>query len=353
MNKVVKIDNKYIGIGHPAFIVAEISGNHNQSLEKAKKIVIEACKAGVDAIKLQTYTPDTITLNSNKKWFQIYGTNKDWRGQTLYELYQKAYTPWEWQPKLQNIAKKFGVVLFSTPFDNSAVDFLEKMKVPAYKVASFELNDTGLLKKIGSTKKPVIISRGMANLDEIKLAIKTLRKAGAPGIILLHCVSSYPAKPEEMNISTIPALKKKLDVGVGLSDHNLDSAVDLGAIALGACVIEKHVTLKRSDGGPDASFSLEPKELKTLVDSIRVLEKSLGKPQFKFGKNESLNRVFRRSLFVVKDVKKGEVFSENNIRSIRPGYGLSPKYFDDIIGGRAKTNIKAGTPLLWPLVSGK
>lgn len=345
-----KIGNKKIGHGYPCFIIAEISGNHNQSFKRAKKIVEEACKAGVDAIKLQTYTPDTITLNSDEKWFQVGGTNKDWNGQTLYKLYQKAYTPWEWQPKLQKIAKKYGVILFSTPFDDSAVDFLEKMKVPAYKVASFEIGDLGLLEKIGSTKKLVIISRGMANLDEIKLAIKTLKNAGAPSIILLHCISSYPAKPEEMNISTIPALRKKLGLEVGLSDHNLDSSVDLGAVALGACVIEKHVTLRRSDGGPDASFSLEPKELKELVNSIRNLEKSIGKPQFKSGKSESVNIVFRRSLFVVRDVKKGEIISKNNIRSIRPGHGLSPKFLNEVLGRKFKRDVKMGVPLSWKLI---
>lgn len=347
---MLKIANKKIGHGYPCFIIAEISGNHNQSFKRAKKIVEEACKAGVDAIKLQTYTPDTMTLNSDKKWFQVSGTNKAWQGQTLYKLYGKAYTPWKWQPKLQKIAKKYGVILFSTPFDDSAVDFLEKMKVPAYKVASYEIGDLGLLQKIGSTKKPVIISRGMANLDEIKLAVKTLKKAGAPGVVLMHCINSYPPKPEEMNISTIPALNKKLGMEVGLSDHNLDSEIDLGAVALGACAIEKHLTLKRSDGGLDASFSLEPKELKGLVDSIRVLEKSIGKPQFKSGKKESVNLVFRRSLFIVKDVKKGEIIDKKNVRSIRPGYGLPPKFLDNILGKKFKKDVKIGTPLSWKVI---
>ena len=348
--KFLKIQNKTIGRGNPCFIVAEISGNHNQSFVKAKKIVEEACRAGVDAIKLQTYTADTITINSNNKWFQVKSTNKEWVNQTLYELYKKAYTPWDWQPKLQKIAKKYGVILFSTPFDETAVDFLEKMRVPAYKVASFEIGDLELLKKIGSTKKPVIISRGMSDLADIKLAIKTLKNAGAPQIALLHCVSSYPAKPEEMNISSISLLKNKLGIEVGLSDHNLDSSVDVAAIALGASIIEKHVTLRRSECGPDAAFSLEPEELKKLVSDIRVAEKAMGKPQLKAGKRESENLVFRRSLFIVKDVKRGDIVTKNNIRSIRPGYGLQPKFLGKVLGKKFKISIKSGTPLSFKLI---
>lgn len=350
MKKIFKIGNKLIGENQPVFIVAEISGNHNQSFGKAKKIVEMACKAGVDAVKLQTYTPDTLTINCHNKYFRIGGTNKEWRGQTLYQLYEKAYTPWDWQPKLKKIANKLGLILFSTPFDETAVDFLGKMKVPAYKVASFEIGDLELLKKIGSTKKPVILSRGMANLEEIKLAIKTLKNAGAPSVAVLHCVSSYPAKPEEMNISTIPALQKKLGIVVGISDHNLDSAVTISAVALGAKIVEKHVTLKRSDGGPDAAFSLEPKELKELVKSIRVVEKSLGKPQLVSGKRESSNLIFRRSLFVIKDVKKGDIVSRENIHSIRPGYGLQPKFIKEVLGKKFIKDVKRGTPFLKNLI---
>ncbi|MEK7463043.1 MAG: pseudaminic acid synthase [Patescibacteria group bacterium] len=350
MEKKIKIGNKSIGPGCPVFVIAEISGNHNQSFNRAKKIVEEACLAGVDAVKLQTYTPDTMTINCNNKWFQVGGTNKEWQGQTLYSLYKKAYMPWEWQPKLQKIAKKYGAILFSTPFDNTAVDFLEKMKVPAYKVASFEIGDLELLKKIGSTKKPVIISRGMANLQEIKLAIKTLKKAGAPSIAILHCVSSYPANPDEMNIFTVPVLRKKLRTIIGISDHNLDSSVTIAAVALGAKMVEKHVTLKRSDGGPDAAFSLEPRELKELVKSIRVVEKSLGKPQFVSGKRESTNLIFRRSLFVVKDVKRGDKLSRINVRCIRPGYGLSPKLLNKVLGKKFKKDVKIGTPLAWDII---
>lgn len=347
---MIKIGNKKIGERESCFVIAEISGNHNQSFSKAKKIVEEACKAGVDAIKLQTYTADTLTIDCDNKWFQVGGTNKEWQGQTLYSLYKKAYTPWQWQPKLQKIAKKYGVILFSTPFDSSAVDFLEKMKVPAYKVASFEIGDLELLKKIGSTKKPVIISRGMANLEEIKLAVKTLKNAGASSVAVLHCVSSYPADPEEMNISTIPLLQKKLKTVIGISDHNLDSSVTIGAVALGAKIVEKHITLKRTDGGPDAVFSLEPKELKDLVKAIRIVEKSLGKPQLISGERESTNLIFRRSLFVIKDVKKGDKLSSINVRCIRPGYGMSPKFLNKVLGKKFKKDVKKGTPLSWNFI---
>ena len=350
MDKKIKIGNKSIGLDCPIFIIAEVSGNHNQNFARAKRIVEEACKAGVNAVKLQTYTADTMTINCDNKWFWVGGTNKEWRGQTLYSLYKKAYTPWRWQPKLQKIAKKYGVILFSTPFDKTAVDFLEKMRVPVYKVASFEIGDLELLKKIGSTKKPVIISRGMADLQEIESAIKTLKNAGAPSVAVLDCVSSYPANPEEMNISAIPVLQKKLGVIVGISDHNLDSAVTIGAVALGAKIVEKHVTLKRSDGGPDAAFSLEPKELKDLVRSIRVVEKSLGKAQIVPGKRESANLIFRRSLFVVKDVKRGDKLSPINVRCIRPGYGMSPKLLNKVLGKKFKKEVKMGMPLSWDLI---
>ena len=347
----MKIGNKKIGKGGPCFIIAEVSGNHNQSFQKAKKIVEEACKAGVDAIKLQTYTPDTMTINSNNKFFMVKNGNDNWIDQTLYELYKKAYTPWEWQPKLQAIAKKYDVLLFSTPFDSTSVDFLEKMRVPCYKIASFEVGDLELLKKVGSTKKPVIISSGMANLSEIKLAVNILKNAGASSVAVLHCVSSYPAVPEEMNISTIPMLQKKLRIVVGISDHNLNSAVTIGAVALGAKIVEKHVTLRRIDGGPDASFSLEPEELKNLVKSIRIVEKSLGKPKFAPGEKESSNLIFRRSLFVVNDVKKGDKLNFLNSRCRTPGYGLQPKFLRKVVGKIFKKDIKRGTPLSYELFS--
>ncbi len=339
-----------IGPGQPTFIVAEMSGNHHHNIKKAFEIIDAAAKAGVDAIKLQTLTPDTITINSDNKYFQV-KVNEAWKGQTLYSLYQKVYTPWEWQPKLKKYAEKRGLICFSSPFDNTAVDFLEKMKVALYKVASFEVVDIPLLKRIGQTKKPVIMSRGMASLPELKLAVKTLKENGAPEVAILHCVSSYPTKPEEMNLVTIPEISKKLNVITGLSDHSLGILAAIAAVALGASIIEKHLIISRKEGGPDAAFSLEPDEFGQLVKSVRETEKAVGKPSIKAGKGESENIIFRKSLFVVKEVKRGEKFTKNNVRSIRPGYGLPPKYFENILGRCAKTNIKFGTPLSWRLIA--
>jgi len=340
---------RIIGPGHPAFIIAEMSGNHNRDINRAYKIIDEAAAAGADAIKLQTYTPDTITIDSDKKYFQV-KVNDAWKGQTLYNLYKKVYTPWEWQPKLKAYGEKKGLVVFSTPFDNTAVDFLERMKVSLYKVASFEVVDIPLLKRIGRTKKPVIMSRGMASLSEMKLAIKTLKNSGCPAVAILHCVSSYPAKPEEMNLATIPDMAKKLKIIVGLSDHNLDSAVSIASVALGGAIIEKHLTLKRSDGGADAAFSLEPDEFKELARSVRTAEAAIGKPGYGVGTKESENVIFRKSLFVVKNIKKGDKFDKKNVRSIRPGHGLEPKYYDKILGKTAKADVEKGEPLSWRLI---
>lgn len=348
-NLSFKIGKRKIGPGQPVFIVAEVSGNHNQSFERAKKLIKTACECGVDAIKLQTYTPDTLTIDCSNSWFQV-KVNPAWRGKTLYQLYQEAYTPWEWQPELKKIAGTYGTPLFSTAFDETAVDFLEKMDVPAYKIASFEITDTELLKKAANTKKPVIISRGMASLPELKLAISTLRENGAQKIAVLHCVSSYPARPEQMNLATIPDIKKKFDVPVGLSDHTLGISVAIASVVLGASIIEKHFTLRRADGGPDAGFSIEPEELKELIKSVREAEKAIGKVQYSVGKRELENIVFRRSLFVVKNIKAEERFSRKNIRVIRPGYGLEPKYLLKVLGKKAKKDIKAGTPLKWTLI---
>jgi len=352
MNKnkpFLKIGNRRIGEGYPVLVVAEISGNHNQSFARAKKLVETACKLGADAIKLQTYTPDTMTINSANKWFQV-KVNPDWKGKTLYQLYQEAYTPWRWQPKLKKIANSYGVPLFSTAYDETSVNFLEKMGVPAYKIGSFEVPDIELLEKIARTKKPVIISRGMASLGELKLAISTLRKNGAKNIAVLHCVSSYPAKPEEMNLATIQDIKKRFKVIVGLSDHSLTTSLAVAAVGMGACIIEKHFTLRRRDGGPDASFSVEPEEFRKLVQDIREAEKAIGKVQYGAGKRESENIVFRRSLFVVKDIKKGEKFTRENVRCIRPGYGLAPLFLPKILGRKAKKDIKRGNPLKWNLI---
>ena len=345
-----KIGKRKIGAGEPVFIVAEISGNHNQNFKKAKELVKTAVECGADAIKLQTYTPDTMTIDCSNKWFQV-KVNPAWKGRTLYELYREAYTPWEWQPELKKIAEDYDKLLFSTAYDETAVDFLEKMGLLAYKVASFEVTDIELLKKIASTKKPVIISRGMATLEELELAISTLKENGAPAIAVLHCVSSYPAKPEEMNLATIPDIKRRFGLVTGLSDHTLTISTSLAAVALGASIIEKHFTLRRADGGPDAGFSLEPAEFKELVKSVREVEKAIGKAQYGSGKRESENIIFRRSLFVVKDVKKGEELTRENVRCIRPGHGLAPKFLHEILGKRASENIEQGTPLSWDLIS--
>ena len=345
----LKIGRRLIGPGQPVFIVAEMSGNHNQDINRAFKIIDAAAEAGADAVKLQTYTADTITIDSDKDYFKV-KVKGAWAGQTLYQLYQQAYTPWEWQPKLKEYAESKGLILFSTPFDSTAVDFLEKMRVKLYKVASFEVVDIPLLKRIARTRKPVIMSRGMASLEELKLAIRTLRKNGTPQVAILQCVSSYPAKTEEMNLRTIPNLIRKFGVVAGLSDHGLDETVPIISVAVGASIIEKHLTLCRADGGPDAEFSLEPAELKSLVRSVRQVEKTLGGSFYGTTKSEAEMVVYRKSLFAVADIKKGEKFTKKNVRSIRPGYGLKPKYYDKVIGKKAKIDIERGTPLGWNLV---
>jgi len=347
--KTMNIGNRQIGPGQPVFMVAEISGNHNQSFERAKELVEAACQAGADAIKLQTYKPEILTIDCDKKWFQV-EVNEAWKGRTLYDLYKLAYTPWEWLPEMKKIAESYGVPLFSSPFDESAVDFLEKMGVPAYKVASFELIDIELLKKIASTKKPVIMSRGMASVEEIELAISTLRDNGAKDIAVLQCISAYPAQPEDMNLATIPDLRKRFGVVAGLSDHTLGIEAATASVALGASIIEKHFTLSRAEGGVDAAFSLEPQEFQELVRVVRTIERAVGEARYGLGEREKENLVFRRSLFVVKDMKAGDSFNRENVRSIRPGYGLTPKHLSEVLGKRAAKNIERGTPLAWELV---
>lgn len=333
-----------VGPGQSTFIIAEMSGNHNQSIKTAYKIIDAAAAAGADAIKLQTYTADTITIDCDNKYFKV-KVNKAWKGQTLFSLYKKSYTPWNWQPRLKKYAEKKGLIFFSTPFDNTAVDFLEKMNVSLYKVASFEVVDVPLLKRIGRTKKPVIMSRGMASRGELKLAIKILKDNGCPRVAILHCISSYPAKPEQMNLAAIPDLIKKFRVIAGLSDHALGIATSIAGVALGASIIEKHLTISRDGGGYDAAFSLEPNEFKELVKAAREAKKAIGKPMYKTDKKEAENIVFRKSLFVVKDIKAGEKCTKENIRSIRPGYGLAPKYYDSVLDKLAIQEIKRGTPL--------
>ncbi len=326
------------------FIIAELSGNHNRDIKRAKQLIDVAADAGADAVKLQTYTADTITIDSDKPEFMV-DTHKDWKGQTLYELYKKANTPWDWHKELYKYAKSRGLVCFSSPFDATAVDFLQTLGNPIYKVASFEIVDTPLLEAIGKTKKPVIMSRGMASVPEIKEALATLKKFGTKKITLLQCVSAYPADPNDMHLMTIPDMKKRFKVDVGLSDHSLSNDAAIASIALGATVIEKHLTIARADGGPDSSFSLEPQEFAALVKSVRTVELSLGAPLYKLSKGEKDMVQFRKSLFVVRDVKKGEKFTKENIRSIRPGHGLVPKFYRSVIGRRAAVDIERATPL--------
>jgi len=344
-----KSGHREIGPGKPVFIVAEMSGNHNQSFEKAIELIDAAAKSGVDAIKIQTYTPDTLTIDCDNEYFQV-KVNESWKGKKLYDLYKEAYTPWDWQPRLKEYAESKGIIFFSTPFDETAVDFLEEMNVPLYKVASFEIGHLQLLKKIGKTKKPVILSRGLASVEEIELAIKTLKESGSEQIAVLQCVSSYPAKPEQMNLLTIKDIGERFGVISGLSDHSLGNLVSLISIGVGASIIEKHFTISRKEKGPDSEFSLEPKELEELVKLIREGEKAIGKPSYETDKKESENLIFKRSIFAVKDIKKGEKISLESIKVIRPGYGIAPKYFEEIIGKNAKNDIKRGTPIKWEFI---
>lgn len=349
MKTYIEINSRKIGTGYPVYIVAEISANHNQKFEHAIELVKAAKEAGADAVKFQTYTPDTLTINSNRPEFSI-GGGILWDGKTLYDLYSEAYTPWEWQPKLKEVAESLGLDFFSTAFDPTAVDFLEELRVPVHKIASFEIVDIPLIEKMARTGKPLIISTGMATLGEIEEAVRAARSAGATQIALLKCTSAYPALPEEMNLRTIPHLAQTFNVPVGLSDHTLGIAVPVAAVALGACIVEKHLTLSRDIPGPDSAFSLEPHEFKAMVEAIRTVEKALGKVYYGVSEREAKSRVFRRSLFVVKGIKAGEVFTEENVRSIRPGNGLHPRYLKDILGRRATRDIPAGTPLAWNMV---
>ena len=315
------------------------------------EIVRRARDCGADAIKIQTYTPDTMTIDCRREWFVVPG-NTPWQGKTLYELYGEAYTPWDWHEPLQAEAQRLGMEFFSTPFDATAVDFLERLNVPAYKVASFELVDIPLLRKIGRTDRAVIVSTGMATLAEIREGVETLRGAGTSEIVLLKCTSGYPAQPAEMNLRTIPDMALKFDAPVGLSDHTLGSATAIAAVALGAVLVEKHFTLRRKDGGPDSSFSMEPAEFKAMVGDIRLVEQALGRVNYQPTPTEKNSLVFRRSLFVIADMKKGEVFAASNVRAIRPGHGLHTRHLKEVLGRRAECDIMRGTPLSWNLISG-
>jgi len=349
MKLEINIGGRTIGPGHPTFVVAEMSANHQGSLETARRVVEAAKEAGADAVKLQTYRPDTLTIDSSEEPFRV-GKGTPWEGRTLYELYGEAQTPWDWHSELQRIATGLGLVFFSTPFDGSAVDFLADLDVPAFKIASFELVDLPLLRRVGSTGKPVILSTGMASLGEIEEAVETLRTSGCVELALLHCTSAYPAPPQSMNLRTIPHLAAAFSTPVGLSDHTLGIAVPVAAVALGASIIEKHLTLSRGERGPDSAFSLEPGEFREMVQAVRTAEEALGGVDYGTGDSEAASLAFRRSLFVVENIPAGEVFGPHNVRSIRPGHGLHPRHLEAVLGKRATRDVSRGTPLAWDLV---
>jgi N-acetylneuraminate synthase len=346
----LRIGSRRIGPGEPVYVIAELSANHHQEFDEAVRLVHAARIAGADAVKLQTYTPATITLDCDSSEFRL-GAGTLWAGRRLYDLYREACTPWEWQPRLLDAAHEIGLELFSTPFDDSAVDFLEAMGVGAYKIASFEIVDLGLIERVARTGKPVIMSTGMATLPEIAEAMRTARDAGAEEVALLKCTSAYPAPPDEMHLRTIPDLAAAFQVPVGLSDHTLGGEVAVAAVALGACIVEKHFTLSRSRPGPDSAFSLEPSEFRAMVDAIRVVERALGEVHYGPANRERASLVFRRSLFAVEDIAPGEPFTRRNVRSIRPGTGLAPKHLGALLGRYAAVAVPRGTPLRWEHVA--
>jgi N-acetylneuraminate synthase len=350
LESYITIKGRRVGRGNPVYSVAELSANHHQNFEQAVRLVRAAKEASADAIKLQAYTPNTLTIDASTEWFRI-GRGTPWEGRSLHDLYDETYMPWEWIPRLKKLACDSDLDMFSTAYDESSVDFLEELGVPVHKVASYELVDLPLVEKMARSGKPLILSTGMASLGEIEEAVQTARNAGAGQIALLKCTSAYPAPLEEMNLMTIPHLACAFNVPVGLSDHSLNVAVPSAAVALGACIIEKHLTLSRSVKGPDSDYSLEPFEFKTMVEAVRATEKALGKIHYGMTSQEAQSIVFRRSLFVVKDMKLGETFTKENVRSIRPGYGLPPKYLKDVLGRTAARDIAGGTPLDWRLVA--
>jgi pseudaminic acid synthase len=351
MSSDIAIAGRPVGLDHRPYIVAELSANHLGGIERAFEIMTAAKRAGADAVKLQTYTADTITIDHDGKGFVIEGGL--WNGRRLYELYQEAHTPWDWHAALFAKGRELGLAVFSTPFDASAVELLESLGAPAYKIASFEAVDLALIARVAATGKPLIISTGMADRDEIAQALGAAHGAGARDIVLLHCVSSYPARAEDSNLRTIPDMAAAFDVLVGLSDHTLGTGVAVAATVLGACLIEKHVTLRRADGGPDSAFSLEPEELVRLVEDTSTAHAALGCVNYAPEASENAMRNLRRSLYVVADMAAGEVFTAVNLRSIRPGYGLPPRHLPEILGRRARTAIARGTPMNWGLVDGK
>ena len=346
----MNIDNIKLDEDNRCFIIAELSANHGNDINIAKRTIKAAKESGADAIKIQTYTPDTMTIDCDNEYFKI-NQGTIWDGRYLYDLYKEAYTPWEWQMELKEYANNIGLVFFSTPFDKSAVDFLETMNVPAYKIASFEITDIPLIEYIASKQRPVIISTGIATIDDIQEAVNACRRMNNNNIVLLKCTSSYPAKLEDSNLKTIADLKEKFNVIVGLSDHSIDIEVSLAAIALGAKVIEKHFILDRDIGGPDSLFSLEPNQFREMVEGVRKIEKAIGKVDYELDEKKIKNRELSRSLFIVEDMEVGDTFTSENIKSIRPGFGLHPKYYNQIIGKTVNCSVKRGTPLSFDLIN--
>lgn len=343
--KNINLGDKVVGQGHSPFIIAEMSGNHNQSLTKALEIVEAVAKTGAHALKIQTYTAETMTLNINKEDFIINDSKSLWDGESLYDLYGKAYTPWEWHEPIFSRARELGLIPFSSPFDETAVDFLEELDIPFYKIASFENNDIPLIEKVASTGKPMIISTGMATIAELDETVRTARSAGCDDIVLLKCTSTYPATPENTNISTIPHMKELFNCHVGLSDHTLGTGVSVASVALGANVIEKHFVLDRSEGGVDAAFSMEPHEMKVLVEETERAWKSIGTVKYGPTKAEEKSLQFRRSIYAAADIEKGEVYTSENIRVVRPGYGMKPKYYKGLLGKQAEKEYEFGDPI--------
>ena len=349
MNKEIKLGRHIISADSPAYVIAVMSGNHNMDFNRAVKIIEAAKEAGADAIKIQTYTADTITLNCDNPYFQItQGTL--WDGRTLHKLYEEAYTPWEWQPELKKVADELDLDFFSSPFDPTSVDFLEKMDVPAYKIASFEITDIPLIRKVAELGKPVIISTGIARLADIELAMETCKKAGNENVILLKCCSAYPTPYETINLRTMVSMSETFDCITGLSDHTMGSTVAGASVALGGKVVEKHMTLARADGGVDSAFSMEPAEFKKMVDDIRIIEKALGRVTYELSDKQAAEREHSRSLFISQDMKAGDVFTPENVRSVRPGFGLHTRYYEEILGKRITKDAQLGTPLSWNLI---
>lgn len=348
MKKEFRIGNRLVGADHPCFCVAEMSGNHNKDFSRAVEIIHAAKEAGADAIKLQTYTADSLSVDCHSDIFVNHGGL--WDGMTEYELYQEASTPWEWQPRLMEIANKLGLECFSSPFDFASVDFMTECKMPAYKVASYEINDIPLIRKIAAQHKPIIFATGIAHLEDIDRAMQICREEGNDEVFLLKCVSAYPTPYEEINLRMIPTLAARYDCLVGLSDHSMGSVVPVGAVPFGIKMVEKHLTLKRSDGGPDGAFSMEPREFKEMVDNIRIIEKALGASEYALTPKQEKERNGSRSLFVVKDIKAGEKITPENVRSIRPGYGLHTMYYEEVLGKTVTRDVKMGTPLSWDMM---